>query len=287
MTQFAKEYGMQEKTNSFPSYYRPLEKRNELLPLPVTARGCGSFILNNDDGWHSELAPRPLLELFWGIRGTGSFIMEGKEQFLHPGEICFYFPGDVHKITYSHLPWECMWLTVAGPLADEFIKVMGIQREPHFAGECPHALFEKLATEIQMPDRQRAASAVAYEILVVATDPSMPSRNEPALVNRCIEYMTKNFCNPSFNINKLAETLNVNRNHLSRSFSEAKEITLTRYLQTLRFQKALSMLSKTNMPVAQIAENCGFASASYLARCLQKEMGISASEFRKGKPPRF
>jgi transcriptional regulator GlxA family with amidase domain len=144
-----------------------------------------------------------------------------------------------------------------------------------------------MATEIQMPDRQRAASALAYDILVIATDPATPSRHEPILAHRCIECMTGNFSDPSFNINKLAKILNVNRNHLSRSFSAAREVTLTRYLQTLRFQKALSLLSKTTLPVAQIAEDSGFASASYLARCLQKEMGISASEFRKGKEPRF
>lgn len=278
---------MHTKNNSFPSYYRPLERRGEVLPLPVSVIGCGSFILQKDDGWKTEMPPRQLLELFWGIAGTGTFVIEGKEHLLRPGEICFHLPGDLHKISYSHLPWECMWMTVAGPLVNELINVMGIRREPRFVGECPQALFEKLAMEIQMPDRQRAASALAYEILVIATDPATPSRQEPILAHRCIECMTENFSDPSFNINKLAKILNVNRNHLSRSFSEAREVTLIRYLQTLRFQKALSLLRKTGLPVAQVAEECGFASASYLARCLQKEMGISAREFRMGKEPRF
>ena len=278
---------MHTKSNKFPSYYRPLERRREVLPLPISAMGCGSFILQKDDGWESEIPSRQLLELFWGVTGSGTFVIDGKEKLLRPGEICFYLPGEVHKISYRHLPWECMWMTVAGPLVNELVKVMEIRREPHFAGECPQSLFEKMATEIQMPDRQRAASALAYDILVIATDPATPSRHEPILAHRCIECMTGNFSDPSFNINKLAKILNVNRNHLSRSFSAAREVTLTRYLQTLRFQKALSLLSKTTLPVAQIAEDSGFASASYLARCLQKEMGISASEFRKGKEPRF
>ncbi|HCE42947.1 MAG TPA: hypothetical protein DET40_05320 [Lentisphaeria bacterium] len=278
---------MHTKNNNFPSYYRPLERRREVLPLPVSAIGCGSFILQKDDGWKSEVPPRPLLELFWGVTGNGTFVIEDKEHLLRPGEICFYLPGDVHRISYRRLPWECMWMTVSGPLLNEMIEVMGIRREPRFVGECPQSLFEKLAMEIQMPDRQRLASSLAYEILVMATDPATSRRQEPVLAHRCIECMTENFSDPSFNINRLAKILNVNRNHLSRSFSEAREVTLTRYLQTLRFQKALSLLRKTSLPVAQIAEDCGFASASYLAHCLQKEMGISASEFRKGKEPRF
>ena len=278
---------MHTKTNNFPSYHRPLESRREVLPLPLTAIGCGSFILQKDDGWKTEMPARQLLELFWGVTGSGTFEIEGREKLLRPGEICFYLPGDLHRISYRHLPWECMWMTVAGPLVNELIEVMGMRREPRFVGECPQALFEKLATEIQMQDCQRAASALAYEILVIATDPATHSGQEPILAHRCIECMSENFSDPSFNINKLAKILNVNRNHLSRSFSEAREVTLIRYLQTLRFQKALSLLRKTGLPVAQIAEDCGFTSASYLARRLQKEMGISAREFRKGREPRF
>ncbi len=58
------------------------------------------------------------------------------------------------------------------------------------------------------------------------------------------------------------------------------------YLNEQRLNHAVSLLTTTDLPVAVIAENAGFADPSYFARFFRKSAGLTPSEYRKEKAAR-
>ena len=55
------------------------------------------------------------------------------------------------------------------------------------------------------------------------------------------------------------------------------------YLNTLRLEKAKTMLENENTSVNEIALSCGFADQSYFSKVFSSAYGITPTEFRRVK----
>jgi AraC-like DNA-binding protein len=93
-------------------------------------------------------------------------------------------------------------------------------------------------------------------------------------------YVVDHFREP-LSISRLAKLADVSVSTLSRHFQKATGVGLERYLQNLRLEEARRLLKTGNLPVAQIAKDCGFKSSSYFARFFRKKTGSSPQQFRK------
>ena len=99
---------------------KDLHKRAEIYrPYPsatvdamIHARSAGHYVTG--PGWDDGCVRKDFFELFWGVCGEGEFCHEGRSWILKPKEVCFYFPGDVHKLTRRTPVWEYYWLTIDG-----------------------------------------------------------------------------------------------------------------------------------------------------------------------------
>ena len=59
-------------------------------------------------------------------------------------------------------------------------------------------------------------------------------------------------------------------------------MNLNRYIRVFRMKKAKELLKNTNMKVAQVSENVGFANVSYFCRSFREYYGSSPESYRKG-----
>lgn len=57
------------------------------------------------------------------------------------------------------------------------------------------------------------------------------------------------------------------------------------YLTQRRLEYALHLLLTSDLPVAQVAEACGFGDASYFGKRFRKQMGLTPSQYRHRIPP--
>lgn len=69
--------------------------------------------------------------------------------------------------------------------------------------------------------------------------------------------------------------------HFIRSFQKYLGRTPHEYLLSFRLLRSKQLLLSAELSVEQIADQCGFNSASHFARAFRKSNGISPSEFRK------
>mgnify|MGYP004430452491 CR=1 FL=1 len=101
--------------------YRPTLEGS--VAAPLRARSTGHYRIE-DPCWEEEPRRKTFLELFWCTAGEGTFVAETGTWHLRPGDVFFYFPGDVHRISAQTVPWEYYWMTCDGAHLDEVIAVM-------------------------------------------------------------------------------------------------------------------------------------------------------------------
>jgi AraC family transcriptional regulator len=68
--------------------------------------------------------------------------------------------------------------------------------------------------------------------------------------------------------------------HFSRSFKQATGVGPQRYVIQRRLERAKGLLRRTSQPLAQIAQEVGFADQSHLSQIFRREVGMTPGRFR-------
>ena len=87
-------------------------------------------------------------------------------------------------------------------------------------------------------------------------------------------------------VSDVLEHVPMSRTLLERKFREHFERSPYDTIQYLRNQEARALLLNTELPVAEVAERCGYLSAEYFSADFKKHSGRSPSAFRDSARPR-
>lgn len=83
-----------------------------------------------------------------------------------------------------------------------------------------------------------------------------------------------------FDIDKIAEVVNMSRYYYIRLFKQNTGMTPYNYYQDVKFAKLKEMLCDTNLSITQVFNECGVDYNGNLAKKLKKELGMTASQYR-------
>lgn len=259
--------------------YRPVKEPTTAMPFGL--RSVGHNIAGVD--WVDCIQVKNFIQLFWSVRGTGEFIIDGDRYLLPEKYVALYLVGDKHLITAVSREWEYRFITIDGAMGMDMIKAFKFSRPPSRAGSCPEELFIKLETQVKdiTPFGQRQAASTAYQILSLACGLQHQDIQFSQLIQNCIDIMQTEFADPDLNINSIALKLNIHRSRLSKLFHQISGVTLIDYLISLRVHKGLSLLKETTLSIGEIAELTGYNSADYFAKAVKKATGRSPKYFRQ------
>jgi AraC family transcriptional regulator len=79
----------------------------------------------------------------------------------------------------------------------------------------------------------------------------------------------------------LASKANMSAWYFARAFKRTTGVPPHRYQFRLRIDRAKDLLTRTKLPITQIAERVGYGCSQTLARAFHKEVGISPLEYRR------
>ena len=68
--------------------------------------------------------------------------------------------------------------------------------------------------------------------------------------------------------------------HFSRSFKERVGTGPQRYVMQRRLERAKTLIRRSNQPLADIAQQVGFADQSHLTSIFRREMGVTPGRYR-------
>ena len=98
-------------------------------------------------------------------------------------------------------------------------------------------------------------------------------------VRRSIQFMHQNY-DRSIRMDQIAAAVNVHPGYLYRIFKKHMQITPTAYLNDLRMDKAMMLLSQTDIPIPEIADYVGIASRQYFHLLFKKHTGATPADYR-------
>ncbi len=95
-----------------------------------------------------------------------------------------------------------------------------------------------------------------------------------------VDYITENYQKID-SLNMIADKFYISKEHLCRLFKENNNISIMRYINILKIRSSLEYVAQNSLPIAKIAEKCGFKNLSYFGETFKSIMGMSPSEYRK------
>ena len=223
--------------------------------------------------------------------GQGILRVDGATFQLNAGDI-FLIPAE--QMAYYEAsetdPWSYSWAGLTGLRAEQYIRqIMAVVPERY--------VIRKLDTNKYAASIDKAASLqgtnagnyfcaeiVLYELFsyFAADLPALNSgEHTPTLAGRVKFYLDAKYTE-KLRIDELAAVFGVHPNHLSRAFRERYDVSPKKYLQTLKLEKAASMLTTTDTPVALIAESLGFDDQHAFSKLFKKYWGVSPMAYRRG-----
>lgn len=97
------------------------------------------------------------------------------------------------------------------------------------------------------------------------------------------DYIVQHY-NEEINLNMIAHNMNYSSSYLTKIFCQHFDSSPSKYLISLRIQKAQQLLSHhTELSVRQIGETVGYPEQGYFSRIFKKQTGVSPIEYREGK----
>ncbi len=104
----------------------------------------------------------------------------------------------------------------------------------------------------------------------------------PWQVRRCTDYLTEHACE-NVGLEELAALVCLSPFHFARAFKQSTGVPPHRYQLSLRIERAKALLELTDAPVTAIALDVGYDSSQALARLFRREVGVSPSDYRRGR----
>ena len=109
---------------------------------------------------------------------------------------------------------------------------------------------------------------------------SLPVR-KPLEHDGLLFFVEEHLFDPYFGLGDIAQKYNITEYTASRLFKEVGGVSFKKYVTNRRIERAKYLLTSSDLKMSEIAQQCGFASASYFARIFRNAEDISPAEYRQ------
>lgn len=147
------------------------------------------------------------------------------------------------------------------------------------------ALGVGIAVALRDKDRFGAAEECVWEVhgIVAGFDDGHERARPPPWVARMRDAIEAHATRPS--LTELAACAGVHPVHAGRVFRRSYGLSVSEFAATCRVQRAISLLSRSDRTIADIAASLGFADQSHLCRVFRSTMGVTPSRYRALRGP--
>lgn len=266
-----------EYSNSHEKEWR-MRNYNELQPDYMVLRA--TF-----DGW--KIPPRYITnyELVLVIKGDGEIRIAGKDIHIQSGSLICFRPGVEHSLWVDREPYMIFYgLHFSLPPEAEPLPVPDV-------------------TELEAPQRLEILFKTLYEAytqkgylyewrqniflqqILCEVFTILHIKQEPISILRIqkvLSYIHENPCRP-LTLEDLLKQAHIQKTLFLQSFRKVTGTTPRQYIIGLRLEIARDLLLETELPIAAVAEKCGFPDSFYFSRCFKKHFSLSPKQYRDAK----
>lgn len=212
--------------------------------------------------------------LHYVLEGEGTFQQGGALHQVRAGDLFVIRPEEV--TTYSSSagrPWDYVWLGFQAGEAPPFLQTPVIRQPP------VRDIFEQLRDQCQDAHQDGRVFALLYELLWRLSQAAPAPQREPSAYAAYARAYLETSYMQQVSIQKLADSLHIDRRYLTLLFKEAYGQPPQAYLMSLRLAQARQFLER-GYGVSQAASLAGFTDLSNFSRQYKRQFGQSPSAHR-------
>lgn len=210
----------------------------------------------------------------------------GKDQgfLICPGQINLYTADEKH-------PWEYVWIEFDGMRVKKFLQKAGLTQDTPIyrprSKELGHKLCERM---LYFTEHTTSSSLHLVGQLALFLDELMESsanrkeqgekKKHDYYIHEAVVYIQQNY-QRELSVDEVANFCQLNRNYFSRRFKELIGSTPQEFLIQQRLTSAAELLRLTNLPIKNVADQCGYPNQLHFSQAFKKYYGVSPKEWRR------
>lgn len=221
-----------------------------------------------------------------GIVRVGADTLElvaGQGFLIIPDVVYYYEADDADPWTYSWIGFQGedvpellsrTYLTPTSPVFPMDNKIM-----PTLYEQLASASLSQIALDLRL-------SSIFYDFLatwVETTQNNLPkmsmSRGQDRYVHQTLEFLHAHFCE-DISLAHHAESMGIDRKHLSVLFKKALDVPPREYLMHYRMNKACELLGTGKYTVGEVARSVGYQDPLLFSRMFKKVKGMPPSNYQ-------
>ncbi len=231
--------------------------------------------------WHTHDGPTICFVL------QGGFVegFHGRSLTCEPAMVKFTPAGEPHFNRFDWTDTRGLLVEVAPARARELSpRAPVLDQLVHFQGGLAAALALRVHRELRSSDSSAglAIEGLLLELLAQAGRGEGPERRRdlPPYVLHARDLLHESLSD-GISLSQLAERVEAHPVTLTRAFRRAFGCSVGEYLRRLRLERATQQLTATDLPLARIAADAGFADQAHFSNLFRRRTGLSPSRFRQ------
>ncbi len=267
--------------------YENIKYKSGIMPLVFH-----SDVYTNICKWRTHWHDQP--ENLFITSGRVKVRMENEVYFAGVGDVVSIGPGELHNVTaeterataYCMITDKSFFAQYNMPV--EKLRLCPVTRVPE--------LVEKAAKIEELLNTQplyfeAGVAAVMLEIFFVLYgnhtkgEFSGSTAKNSETIKKAVTYIRKNI-GRNITVDEIAKHVGYSKYHLCHSFKQLTGSTVVTYINTLKTDQAAKRLEEGNVPVGQVALECGYNDVCYFTKTFKKYKGVSPSEYGRSNEGR-
>ena len=236
----------------------------------------------------------PIWQLFYGVSGSGEFLLDGWRGVLLPGQAALLAPGEAHSYHSLGGEWILQYVGFDGRLCQKLLASLGLGQSGLYSLAQPENLpahlrmLERILLEARS-DSGLLCSKELYSLLLDFSQaltrlPDSRSEEAPGMEKEMILYLEDHY-REDISLDELAAHFRRTPEYLCAIFKAATGETILHYLRRIRIHRAkVLLMERPDAGMREIAEACGFHSVSYFGKVFRETTGFTPQGYRHGIP---
>lgn len=245
------------------------------------------------------------LELIYLRRGRIEAFADSTRVELSAGDVYLSFPNQIHHYRSLDGKESYILFIIKPDLIPDYLELFlhGLPASPLIAGagDSPRIntlLYllldaeqrrhrsddgtDHLPSEGDLAKRRRGYLLALFSELLPRMEISMLPGGEGTSLRAIIDYCTAHFAE-NLSLATLESELHLNKYYISHLFSSKLGLRFNDYVNSLRINEACRLLLGSDHSVTDVSEAVGFNTLRTFNRAFTKQMGVSPTEYRRGK----
>ena len=223
--------------------------------------------------------------------GKGKYVVGGRTFYLQKNEAFLIRPNE--KTFYQadpEEPWEYYFVAFHGMEAERMVALVDwidgyIVRPKNY--QSIRSIMRSI-NAVKKPDLwgEYMVLGNSYVLLANLIKESEQNKTEGIksakedLLNKAIDFIKKNY-ERGIRVSDIADEVNMHRVSLYRLFKECLNVSVEKYLQNYRMDKAVFLLLNSDLSVTEICSNVGMFDYPHFCRQFKLRFGFTPLEYRK------